>query len=60
MVQKKERDTHTLCPRRSNPFYIVCYYLKWVTTSWTDSTKRMRAGESVLERIKRKIEIDRD
>ena len=26
----------TVCPRSSAPFYIVTYYIKWVTTSWTD------------------------
>ena len=24
-----------VCPRSIYPFYIVCYYIKWVTTSWT-------------------------
>ena len=24
---------HTVCPRSSNPFFIVSYYIKWVTTS---------------------------
>ena len=24
-------------PRSSDPFYIVTYYIDWVTTSWTDS-----------------------
>ena len=28
---------YTVCPRSSDPFYIVSYYIKWVTTSWTDS-----------------------
>ena len=28
---------HTVCPGSSDPFYIVTYYIKWVTTSWTDS-----------------------
>ena len=27
----------TVSPRSSDPFYIVTYYIKWVTTSWTDS-----------------------
>ena len=27
----------TVCPGSSDPFYIVSYYLKWVTTSWTHS-----------------------
>ena len=26
----------TVCPRRSDPFYVVAYNIKWVTTSWTD------------------------
>ena len=26
-----------MCPGRSNPFYILNYYIKWVTTSWTHS-----------------------
>ena len=28
----------TVCPRSSDPFYIVSYYIKWVTTSWTDGS----------------------
>ena len=28
----------TVCPRSSDPFYIVTYYIKWVTDSWTDGT----------------------
>ena len=31
---------HTVCPRSSDPFYIVSYDMKWVTTSWTYSTIR--------------------
>ena len=27
----------TICPRSSDPFYIVSYFIKWVTTSWTHS-----------------------
>ena len=30
---------HTVCPRRSDPFYIASYYINWATTSWTYSTK---------------------
>ena len=26
---------HTVCPRSSDRFYMVTYYIKWVTTSWT-------------------------
>ena len=28
---------YTICPASSDPFYIVSYYIKWVTTSWTHS-----------------------
>ena len=27
-----------MCTRSSEPFYIVNYYIKWVTTSWTYCT----------------------
>ena len=27
----------TICPRSSDPSYIVTYHIKWVTTSWTHS-----------------------
>ena len=30
-----------MCPRGSYPFYIVSYWQKWVTTSWTDSTYKL-------------------
>ena len=32
---KQLKIVNTVCPRSSDPFYIT-YYLKWVTTSWTD------------------------
>ena len=28
---------YAICPRSSDPIYIVSYYIKWVTTSWTHS-----------------------
>ena len=30
---------YTVCPGSSEPFYTVSYYIKWVTTFWTHSTK---------------------
>ena len=39
----------TVCPRSSDPFYIVIYYIKWVTTtSWTYSiqTKNKMPGQA--------------
>ena len=38
MRQKYLNDTYTVCPRSNDPFYIVSYYIKWVTTSWTDGS----------------------
>ena len=29
------RKIRTMCPRSSDPFYLVNCYIKWVTTSWT-------------------------
>ena len=31
-------EWYTVCPRSSDLFYILTYYLKWVPTSWTHST----------------------
>ena len=28
-----------MCPGSSEPFHIVTYYMKWVTTSWTYSIR---------------------
>ena len=33
----------TVCPRSSAPFYVITYYIKWVTTSWTYSNNWMDA-----------------
>ena len=33
----RDRGAYTVCPRISDPFYVVLYYIKWVTTSWTYS-----------------------
>ena len=37
-VTNQSYHISTLCPRSSAPFYIVSYYIKLVTTSWTYST----------------------
>ena len=46
--RQKERETadshiyiYTVCPRSSDPFYIVSYNIKWVTTSWTHRIDRL-------------------
>ena len=30
---------YTVCPGSFDTFYIVSYYIKWVTTSWTHGTR---------------------
>ena len=42
----------TVCPGSSDPIYIVSYYIKWGTTSWTGGKERER------ERGKRERERD--
>ena len=37
-----------VCPRSSDPFYIVTYCIKRVTTSWTDSTLKQKNKTSIL------------
>ena len=38
-IKKKEKNWlyrhNTMCPRSNDPFYIVTYSIKWVTTAWT-------------------------
>ena len=38
----------TICPRSSDPFYIVSYYIKWVTTSWTYSMSHYKTFIEVV------------
>ena len=40
----------TVCPRSCDPFYIVTYHIKWVTTSWTDGI--FDTAESLLRWVK--------
>ena len=39
----------TLCPRSCDPFYIVSYYIKWVTTSWAYSIILSKLHEKDFE-----------
>ena len=34
----------TICPGSSDPFYLVSYNIKWVTTSWTHSNIKVSAA----------------
>jgi len=39
---------HTICPRSNDPFFIVTYYIKWATTSWTHSSKADINARSIV------------
>ena len=41
----------TVCPRSSDPFYLVTHYIKWVPTSWTDSTNFIKTMDSPCKAI---------
>ena len=34
-IKLPECFDYTVCPGSSDPFFLVSYYIKWVTTSWT-------------------------
>ena len=38
---------YTVCPGRSDPFFIVTYYIKSVTTSWTYSMYNPGLGNKI-------------
>ena len=42
---------YTVCPRSNDPFSIVGYYIKWVTTSWTWSIFSVAGWSDTLNRI---------
>ena len=45
METKKSRLVDiNICPRSSDPFYIV-YYIKWITTSWTHSMYKIHVSD---------------
>ena len=43
----------TICPRSSDSFYIVSYYKKWVTFSWTHS-REIEIGKRQSSKLSRK------
>ena len=47
---KYDRIVHTVCPEGSDPFYIVSYYINWVTTSWTHSKSAQVYNKSVFSK----------
>ena len=41
MVKYGQISEATICPRSSDPFYMISYYMKWGKTSWTYGMRRM-------------------
>ena len=37
---------YTVYPRSCDPFYIVTWYIKWTTTSWTHSSRPYEMGKN--------------
>ena len=55
-IQTRHQDHSTACPRSFNPFYvvpsyIVAYYIKWVSTSWTDGISKIQLVKILRIRI---------
>ena len=48
-MSTKRPENHTACPRSSDPFYVVTYYIKWVTSSWTHSKLHHEMGHYFLD-----------
>ena len=56
IVEKKFTQI-TVCPRSSDPFYVVTNYIKRVTTSWTDGrTKGESTGQVVTSHTTGRIQ----
>ena len=45
------KNRFTICPRSRDSFYIVSYYIKWITTSWTHSTMILLFDISMVRSI---------
>ena len=41
----------TVCPRSSDPVYILSYYMKWVSASWTDGILEGNTRQDLLSKI---------
>ena len=49
IIQLRVPESHTLCPRSSDPFYVVSYNMKWVTTSWTYSIYHLHTLVKIIK-----------
>ena len=52
------KELHTVCPRRSDQFCFVSYYLKWVTTPWTHSNTALPSKYALYTGYDLRIRID--
>ena len=41
---------YNVYPRSSDPYYIVKYYIKWVTTSWTDRALKKKNNDKIKKK----------
>ena len=48
------REVYCVSKRSSDPFYLVTYYIKWVTTSWTYSIRSKEQGYIFFISVRRK------
>ena len=46
------------CPRCSDPFHLVSYYVKWVTTSWTHSTVQTCGNFWITQYISTMVKVE--
>ena len=40
IIPKADSCCSIICPSSGYPFEIVTFYIKWVTSSWTDGTEK--------------------
>ena len=50
-------ETNTECPRGSDPFYIVTYYIKWVTTTQQNAECPRSLALSLYGASKNRLDI---
>ena len=43
-----QKSRGTICPTSSDPYYIVTYYIEWVTTSWTHSMYKFHMTNNAI------------
>ena len=50
---------HPVCPRSIEPFYIVTYYIKWVKTSWTNSSTHAAGEKYKKVQVRKKVGMEK-